>query len=143
MKRINEIVLSIEKYNVLGTLLDGTDFNGVEYDKNETLLEYGFLYDSRTGDMIVTQPLYVLNNNNRPIRFGILKLSNNKINEVFEKDSTQILSENELTLPTWNELCDEYKINLIETTTRGLDLSKVNLTMSIDDLFKYLETKQV
>ena len=141
MKKINNIVISDDKFETLGNYLDGTDFNGVGYDKNVTLLEYGFVYDSRTGDLIVTHPSYVWNEMNVPIRFGVTKVSKEQIEEMFEKDSTQILSENKLTLPTWNEICEEYKINLIETTTSGLGLSKIHLTMTYEDLIEYLKTK--
>jgi hypothetical protein len=141
MTNLDDKILTNEKFNTLGNYLDGTDFNGVEYNKNETLLEYGFLYDSRTGDMIVTLPNYVWEEKDSPIKFGVTNVSKDKIDEVFDNDSTRILSENKLTLPKWDVLCDEYKINMIENTTMGLDLSKVELNMSVDDLIEYLKKK--
>lgn len=141
MIELNDIVLSDEKFKTLSNYLDGTDFNGVEYNKGETLLEYGFLYDSRSGEVIVTHPIHVWNEKEVPIMFGITNIPREDIIKSFRKESARILIENDLSLPKWEGLCDEYKINIIENTTMGLDLSNVKLDMSIDDLLDYLKTK--
>lgn len=141
MFNLNHIVLSIDKFKELGMYLDVTDFHGVDYNKNESLIKYGFVYDEQTGDLIVTYPDYVWKDKNTPIKFGLTNISKEKISELFNKESDKILSENDMSLETWNNVCESYQINMIETSTGDTELFTTPMTMSVDDLIDYLKTK--
>lgn len=141
MTNLNNIVISKEDLLTIGNLLDGTDFHGVDYDKGTSLFEYGFVYDGRTNSLISTHTMSVWNDKDCPIHFGVVELTLDKIDDVFNENSSQILSENKLTLKEWDELCDSYKINLIENSTGGLGLKTMNMNVDCSGLIEYLKTK--
>jgi hypothetical protein len=74
---ISNTVINKEQIERLRVLLDTSDFNGVDYDKEVSLLEYGFVYDSRTGAVICTHPSYVWNKKDSPIKFGVTNITDN------------------------------------------------------------------
>lgn len=135
MTEILNTVITKEQINRLRVLLDTTDFNGVIYDKEKSLLEYGFVYDSQTGVVISTHPSYVWNKVNEPIKFGVSLLPKTQINETYQLKSDEI----DLTESEFLDLCDELKINEIESKTSGLGLRSVTMDKTFDDLVEYLE----
>jgi len=141
MININNIVISDEHFDVISNLLDGTDFNGVDYDKGKSLFEYGFVYDGQSNSLISTHSISVWNEKETPIHFGVVELTLDKIDDVFNENSEQILSENELTVREWDELCDSYKVNLIENSTGGLNLKGMKMDVTSEKLIEYLNTK--
>lgn len=141
MFKLNNIVLSNDKFKELGLFLDVTDFHGVEFEKNVSLLKYGFVYNEQTGDLIVTYPDYIWEGKNTPMRFGLINISKDKIDELFNNDSERILTENDLTLSQWDCLCEAYKVNMIESSTGETELFTTPMEMSVDELIEYLKTK--
>jgi len=139
MVNLNNIVISKDDFKTISNLLDGTDFHGVDYDKSVSLFKYGFVYDGRTGMLITTHSATVWNEKATPIHFAVVELSLDKIDDVFNEFSVQILSENNLTIGQWDELCDSYKINLIEISCGGLELKKPFMKMTASDLITYLK----
>lgn len=138
MKKFKDTVISTKQFDKVCNLLDGTDFQGVDYEKFISLFKYGFVYDSLTEKLITTHTVSVWNDLNVPIKFSITNLPLDKINKVFDEHSTEILSENKLVLSEWNELCDSYKINLIEISTGGLELKELPLDIDCHGLIQYL-----
>lgn len=140
MVNLNDKVISKDNFKTISNLLDGTDFHGVDYDKSVSLFKYGFVYDGRTGMLITTYTSNVWNDKATPIHFAVVELSLDKIDDVFNEFSSQILSENKLTISQWDELCDSYKINLIEISCGGLELKKPLMSITASDLITYLKT---
>lgn len=136
-----DIVITSEKVDIISNLLDGTDFHGVDYEKGVSLFMYGFVYDGRTNTLISTHTIDVWNSKLCPMTFGVVELTLDKIDDVFNKHSEQILSDNDLTLSEWDELCDSYKINLIEISTGGLNIKGMLMDKTVEDLIEYLKTK--
>ena len=116
-------------------------FEGVDYDKGKSLFEYGFIYDGRSNALISTHKMNVWEMKDCPMHFGVVELTLDSIDDAFNEDSEQILDDNKLTLKEWNELCDSYKINLIEISTGGLNLTGMKLNVTSDKLIEYLLTK--
>lgn len=141
MTKFNDIVISQLDFDTISNLLDGTDFEGVDYDKGTSLFKYGFVYDGRTDTLISTHTVSVWNDKKCSIHFGIVELTLDKIDDVFNENSEQILSDNELTVKEWDELCDSYKINLIEISTGGLELKSIMFNLTSSELIEYLKTK--
>jgi len=141
MIKTNNTVISDKHFDTISNLLDGTDFNGVDYDKSKSLFEYGFVYDGRSNSLISTHTLDIWNDKEAPIRFGVVELTLDRIDDVFNENSEQILSETNTTLIEWDELCDSYKINLIENTCGGLNLSGMKMDVTSEKLIQYLKTK--
>lgn len=141
MINFDTIVITKEHFDVISNLLDGTDFNGVDYDKGKSLFEYGFVYDGRTGSLISTHTLDVWNNKDCPMHFGVIELTLDKIDDVFNENSEQILSDCKLTVREFDELCDSYKINLIENSCGGLNLKGMEMNVTSEKLIEYLKTK--
>jgi hypothetical protein len=141
MKTFNDIVISEEDFNTIGNLLDGTDFHGVGYVKNVSLLKYGFLYNSQSGELLVTHKDYIWDIKNMSMHFGVKKFTQEDIVNVFDKDSVKILKEYDLSLSEWDALCDSYKINMTENSTGGVELTMTRMNMNIEGLIEYLKTK--
>lgn len=137
MVKISNTVITKEQIERLRVLLDTTDFNGVLYDKEASLLEQGFVYDSRTGVAICTHPSYVWDKKDSPIKFGVTSITSDQINEAFVSGKDQILSD--ITEFEFNHMCDEYKIYEVEAKSSKLGLRSVVMDMSFDDLVVYLE----
>jgi hypothetical protein len=137
MVDISNTVITKEQIERLRILLDTTDFNGVDYNKEVSLLEQGFVYDSRTGATICTHPSYVWNKKDSPIKFGVTSITSNQITEAFVVGKDQILSD--ITEFEFNHMCDEYKIYEIETKSSKLGLRSVVMEMTFDELVIYLE----
>jgi len=140
MENVRDSVMSQYHLDKISNLLEGTDFNGVTYNKFESLLEFGFIFDERIGKIIVTEPIEVWDENDTKIRFAIADLSLNDIDDAFNLDSEFILTSRGFNISQWDEMCHAYKINYIEMSTGGLNLSSKELTLSCDDLINYLET---
>lgn len=138
MTNILNSVITPEQIERLRVLLDTTDFNGVDFNKEASLLEYGFVYDSRTGVVISTHPDYVWNKKDSPIKFGIGTITSAQITEAFNSGKSQIITDG-MTTKKFNEMCDEFKINEIELKTASLGLRGIPMTMSFDDLVIFLE----
>lgn len=136
-------VISNNHFDQISNLLDGTDFDGVDYNKGKSLFDFGFIYDGWTNTLISTHCMDVWVEKDSPIHFGIVELTLDKIDDVFNENSEQLLSENNLTLKEWDELCDSYKINLIENTNGGLNIKGMDMNLNSDKLIDYLKTKTV
>lgn len=141
MEKLDNIVISDEHLDTITNLLDGTDFQGVDYEKGKSLFVYGFVYDGRTNSLISTYSMDIWNIKERPIHFGVIELTLDTIDDVFNKDSEQILEDNNLTIGEWDELCDSFKINLIENSTGGLNLTGMHMDVTSEKLIEYLKTK--
>lgn len=140
---LSENILTITNREEISTHLDGTDFFGVDYDKMKSLLDYGFLYDSRTGDMILCERGYILKEMDSPIMFGLTNISKEVIDSLFETHKDQILEEYEIDHSDLDEMCYEYKINLINSEVGELGLSLIELNMDVSDMIIYLKERQI
>lgn len=141
MKEFNNSVISKPDFDTVSNLLDGTDFFGVDYEKFISLFEYGFVYDGRINTLISTYSIDVWNEKDSPIHFGVIELTMDRINHVFNENSEKILSDNKLTRQEWDDLCDSYKINLIELSTGELGLKCMEMNVTSSDLIKFLLDK--
>jgi hypothetical protein len=138
---LNDNVISKEHYDTISNLLDGTDFEGVDYDKDKSLFNYGFVFDSRSNLLISTHSMNVWNTKDCLMHFGIVELTMDSVDEVYKENSEQILSDNLITPEEWEELCDSYKINLVENSTGGLNLKGMNMDITSEKLIEFLLTK--
>jgi len=137
----NNTIISDKHFDLISNLLNGTDFNGVDYDKGKSLFEFGFVYDGRSNSIISTHTMDVWEMKDCPIHFGVVELTLDMIDDVFNDNSEQILSDNDMCLSEWDELCDSYKINLIENSCGGLNIKGMNMNFTTDNLIEYLKTK--
>lgn len=138
MISINNEILNNQQIEKLLNLLDSTDFNGVDVDKDVSLIEHGFVYDSRTNILICTHPSYVWNQTiEEEIKFAVSVLSMDKVNSIF-RENKDIIVDDILTEEVYYQMCDEYKINEIENRTGLIGFRSIIMSLSFNDLVSYL-----
>lgn len=138
MKIDYEVVGVKHKFDRLEKLLHLSNFEGVDYDQMTSLFEFGFLYNSDTGEIITTHRISVWYRVKEEMRFGVGNLTPSQIQECFRQDQELILDEAECSLEEWNEMCYVYKIQEIQNATGSLKLKSIPLTLDLDGLISYL-----
>lgn len=139
MTNIKDIVITLDNIKKLGMLLDTTTFSGIGFDKVTSLLEFGIVYDNMTETCIVTYPDYVWDSKESPIKFGVVEITSEQINKVFEENKELILTQEEITEEYFYGLNEVMKIWTVESYTSGLGLLGNPIDKTVDELFEYLE----
>jgi len=137
-KLYNSNVLSLEDFELIDSLLNGCDFNGIDMCKGSSLFIHGFVYDEINGVIIITHKPYMWVEVNMPIRFGIVDLSKGYIESCFNKNKELVLEGNDITMRDWFEMSYSDKISSIENVSGSLGIRTYNFDKSSLELINYL-----
>lgn len=133
-------ILTDEQREKIVELLNSLGFEGVSTHKDKSLFEYGFVYDSKTGKLIMTSPEYVWDELGEPMKFGIKTITKDEMLEVFTKYRGEILKYNDdIPEEEWLMMCDSYKLNDLFQWENSLGVLITDMTFTSEDLIEYLE----
>jgi hypothetical protein len=127
-----------EKRRVICEFLNDYPFEGSSANKEDSLFEDGFVYDSGTGILITTKPSYYWEMTGDEIMFSVTKLEVDNIDGTFS-DNMWLLEGEQKSESDWIEMCYPYKIVDLDLYVKDFNLpTALEMDKTADDLIKYL-----
>ena len=137
----NPTVITEEQMKSIIQLIYSTPFRGSTDWEDESLFQFGWIYDENTNIVITTRKQYTWDCMNSPLRFRVFKLNEDTIDVAYSKDEELMLCYNN-NLGPWESLFTLDKLHYLETLDSFLTKHSEYTEYSIEELVEYL-TKYV
>ncbi len=133
----NPIVINEEQISNIVQLVFSTYFRGISDWEDESLFDFGWLYDDNTKTVITTKKHYMWKNMNSPLKFRVFILDEAILDAKYEKNEVLLLEYND-DIDNWYDLSIYDKLHYLEIFDSFLSKHNDYTEYSIDELIEYL-----